>query len=59
MTSVWTPKGISTERIQFDQAFWESMIQKLERFFDTAVLPELASPQLPNGRPIREPQGKK
>ena len=57
--TVWTPKGISTERIQFDQAFWESMIQKLERFFDTAVLPELASPQLPNGRPIRKPQGKK
>lgn len=53
--SVWTPKGISIERIRFDNDFWESMLKKLERFFDSAVLPELASPQQPNGRPIREP----
>lgn len=53
---VWTTRGISIERIQFDQAFWESMTIKLEHFFDTAVLPELAAPQHPNGRPIREPQ---
>lgn len=53
--SVWTPKGVCTERIQFDQAFWKSMVNKLESFFDTAVLPELAAPQQPNGRPIREP----
>lgn len=54
--TVWTPKGLSTERIAFDKPFWESMIQKLEKFFDTALLPELAAPQHPNGRPIREPQ---
>ena len=52
---VWTPQGISIERIPFDQGFWEAMIPKLERFFDTAVLPELTAPQHPNGRPIREP----
>ncbi len=52
---VWTPQGVSTERILFDQNFWESMVPKLECFFDTAVLPELAAPQHPNGRPIREP----
>lgn len=57
--SVWTPKGTSTERIQFDQAFWDSMTKKLERYFDNAILPELASPQQPNGRPIREPQAQK
>lgn len=53
--TVWTPKGLSTERIASDKQFWESMTQKLEIFFDTALLPELAAPQLPNGRPIREP----
>ena len=52
---VWTPQGISTERIPFDQEFWDSMMPKLERFFDTAILPELAAPQHPNRRPIREP----
>ncbi len=36
---VWTPQGISTERILLDQAFWESKVPKLECFFDTAVLP--------------------
>lgn len=45
--AVWTPKGISSERIKFDKAFWESMTKKLETFFDTAVLPELAAPQQP------------
>lgn len=52
--TVWTPKGLSTQRIKFDQDFWESMIKKLEAFFDTAILPELAAPQQPNGRAIRE-----
>ena len=52
---VWTPQGISIERISFDLAFWESMTPKLEHFFDSAVLPELADPQYPSGRPIREP----
>lgn len=53
---VWTPQGVSIERIRLDDDFWKSMVLKLERFFDTAVLPELAAPQLPNGRPIREPE---
>ncbi len=53
---VWTPKGLSIERIAFDRQLWESMTQKLEKFFDSAILPELAAPQHPNGRPIREPK---
>lgn len=53
---VWTPQGVSIERIRFDDDFWKSMVPKLEQFFDTAVLPELAAPQLPNGRPIIEPE---
>ena len=52
---VWTPKGLSIERIIFHHDFWESMKQKLEVFFDTAILPELAAPQYPQGHPIREP----
>ena len=52
---VWTPMGLSIERIKFDQSFWETMLTKLELFFDRAILPELVEPQHPNGRPIREP----
>ena len=53
---VWTPKGVSIERIKRDSSFWDKMLPKLEHFFDSALLPELASPQHPYGRPIREPQ---
>ena len=53
--TVWTPKGIAIERISFEQAFWDTMRTKLEAFFDNALLPELAAPEIPNGRPVREP----
>lgn len=53
---VWTPKGISIERIQQDSSFWtKSMLPRLLDFYETALLPELAAPEYPNGRPIREP----
>ena len=52
---VWTPKGISIERISFDSTFWNNMIPKLENYYDSALLPELVAPEHPNGRPIREP----
>lgn len=52
---VWTPKGLSVQRISFDKQLWEEVKRKLEKFFDSALLPELAAPQHPNGRPIREP----
>ena len=57
--TVWTPKGIAIERIAFDPAFWDSMKTKLEAFFDNALLPELAAPEIPNGRPAREPNSNK
>lgn len=50
--TVWTPKGTSSQRIIFDHDFWDTMAKKLEAFFDNALLPELAAPQQPNGRPI-------
>ena len=53
---VWTPKGISIERIQYNESFWaDQMCPKLLEFYDKALLPELAAPEHPNGRPIREP----
>ena len=53
---VWTPKGLSIERINADATFWtETMLPKLLAFYNTALLPELAAPEHPHGRPIREP----
>lgn len=52
---VWTPKGISIERIKFDSSLWEAMQPKLDWFFEQALLPELAAPEYPHKRPIREP----
>jgi len=40
------------ERITFDQDFWLNFKVQLEMFYDNAVLPELADPQFPKGRPI-------
>ena len=52
---LWTPKELHVERIQADPAFWREVLPKLEKFYDTALLPELASPRYPHGQPIREP----
>ena len=52
---IWTPKGISIERVNADKAFWEAVKVKLERFYLSAVLPELALPCFTSQQPIREP----
>ena len=52
---VWTPKGMSVERIHFDRIFWEEMKPKLVRFHREAILPELALPRFTSGQAIREP----
>lgn len=52
---VWTPKGISIERIKADSSFWERIVPKLDAFWNTAILPELAAPEHSYKRPIREP----
>ena len=51
---IWTPNWTSTERIAFDSSFWEKNVPTLLRFYDHALLPELASPRHPHGQPIRE-----
>ena len=52
---VWTPHGFSVERIAFDNNFWEEVEAKLLKFYNTAVLPELAVPLHTRGQAIREP----
>lgn len=52
---IWTPKGTSIERIQANHKFWLEMVPKLDSFWNKAVLPELAAPEYPHKRPIREP----
>ena len=52
---VWTPKGLSVERISFDVEFWSTVKPKLVDFHRSAILPELALPRHPSGQPIREP----
>jgi hypothetical protein len=51
---VWSPKGMSVERIRFDVQLWAETKPKLENFYQKAVLPELTLPRLPRGQPIRE-----
>ena len=48
---VWTPKGMSVERIKFDLVFWGELV----RFHRAAILPELALPRYTSGQAIREP----
>ncbi len=38
---VYTEKGISVQRIEFDEIFWKDMLFKLQLFYTTAVLPKL------------------
>ena len=38
---VWTPHGLSVERIYPDQEFWESVVPKATSFFNQCILPEL------------------
>ena len=52
---IWTPCSLTIERIPFDLNFWQEVMPKLEHFYNTAVLPKLASPRHPQGQPIREP----
>ena len=52
---VWTPSGIAVERVFADKVFWQAVKVKLERFYRSAVLPELALPRFPSQQPIREP----
>jgi len=52
---VWSPHGVSVERINRDKTFWENkMFPKLKQFYLKYYLPEMADPMFPTGQPIRE-----
>ncbi|KAL4084689.1 hypothetical protein QTP88_027614 [Uroleucon formosanum] len=52
---VWTKKGLKSEKIMYDELFWQqNMLQKLTNFFFDCLLPEIIDPRHP-GRPIRNP----
>ena len=36
---VYTPHGMSIERIYFDELFWNNPVPKLDYFFDTYMIP--------------------
>ena len=47
---IWTPHGISVERITRDNAFWENkMFPKLKKFYLKYYLPEMADPMFLTG----------
>ena len=52
---IWTPTGISVERINTNSTFWDSIKEKLEQLYWSAILPELALPRYTSQQPIREP----
>ncbi|XP_044759747.1 uncharacterized protein LOC123317338 isoform X1 [Coccinella septempunctata] len=52
---VWTPKGLEYELIERDDDFWVKNCEKqLEIFYMNCLLPELADPQYPQGKEIRD-----
>ena len=51
---VFTMKGVSIQRLHFNQSFWISkLLPKLVSFYDNCVAPEIVSPVHPLGIPIR------
>lgn len=52
---VWTPHGMSLERIQKDDEFWYSKMEtQLKNFYLKCILPEIIDPRHPRGLPIRD-----
>ena len=52
---IYTSKGVSIERINFDQHFWKcELLPKLISFYDNCVAPEIVSPVHVLGLPVRD-----
>ena len=50
---VFTKKGISIERVLFDEEYWkDTLLPKLEAFFDNCLGPEIVSPMHALGLPM-------
>ena len=51
---IYTTKGISVERVLFDEHYWKNcLLPKLESFFDNCLGPEIVSPLHALGLPLR------
>ena len=52
---VYTTKGISVERVSFNEKYWNNqLLPKLIEFYEGCVLPEIVSPIHALGLPIRD-----
>ena len=52
---IYTEKGLSIERIDFDSTFWEkALLPKLIDFYDNCLAPEIVSPVHVLGLPVRD-----
>ena len=52
---VFTTKGISVKRINYDEEYWmNTLLPKLEEFYDTCLAPEIVSPIHALGLPLRD-----
>ncbi|XP_046144009.1 uncharacterized protein LOC123988344 [Osmia bicornis bicornis] len=53
---LWTKKGMKITKIQRDDRFWATeMEQKLKRFYEDSMLPEIIDSRFNRQQPIREP----
>lgn len=51
---IYTSRGISVERVPFDEQYWQNtLLPKLEEFFDNCLGPEIVSPLHALGLSIR------
>ena len=54
---VWSPEEHFLETVEFDPEFWAGLQVKLNSFYLDCLLPELADPRAPRGRPVRDLRG--
>jgi hypothetical protein len=49
---VWTKKGCNVQRIEFNASMWSEMLTKLQKFYVAAIVPELFTRRIQNGKPL-------
>ena len=47
--TIWTLKGQSVERIEFDEDEWQKMLPTLRHFYTTAIVPEIFTERVKRG----------
>ena len=51
---IYTPKGLSVQRIPFDSQYWTEKFPKLKSFYDDCIAPECVSPLYSAELPMRK-----